>query len=187
MSQELRWHFGLVSPFRGIKPTIGAKVFLAPGSVVMGDTVLGDQVSFWYNAVSRADVHFIHIGMGTNIQDNAVLHVTHDTNPLIIGTGVTVGHGARLHGCTVADHVLVGISATVLDGAEVEEEVVIAAGALVPPGMKIPRGSMVAGVPAKVIRSVRDSELEMIYGGIERYKGYAMEHVQQLNDVETED
>ena len=108
-----------VLPFRGILPSLGSRVFLAAGAVVIGDVVLGDESSVWYNTVIRGDVHRIRIGARTNLQDSVTVHVTAKSHPTTIGDGVTIGHGAIIHGCTLEDGCLVGMGARVLDGAVV--------------------------------------------------------------------
>lgn len=157
----------MVSPvraFKGITPKLGTGVFVDESAVVIGDVVLGDDVSVWPCAVIRGDMHRIRIGSRTSVQDNAVLHITHASDfntegwPLIIGDDVTIGHGACLHGCTVGNRVLVGIGATVLDGAVVPDEVVIGAGTLVPPGKVLESGYLYIGSPCKKARPLKDSE-----------------------------
>jgi carbonic anhydrase/acetyltransferase-like protein (isoleucine patch superfamily) len=108
-----------VRPYGTLTPKIGDDVVIMEGVRVIGDITLGNGVSLWYNTVIRGDVHWVRIGEDTNVQDNSVLHVTHDRFPLLIGARVTVGHAARLHGCTIEDETLIGIAATVLDGAVV--------------------------------------------------------------------
>ncbi|MEE8440525.1 MAG: gamma carbonic anhydrase family protein [Spirochaetia bacterium] len=158
---------------KGILPTIPNSVMVAPGARIIGDVVVGERSSIWYNVVIRGDVNYIRIGEETNIQDGSVLHVTHDTHPLVIGNRVTAGHGVRLHGCTVEDETLIGIGAIVLDGAVVEERSMVAAGALVPPGMLVPSGKLVAGVPARVLRDLSADELANFAESANRYVEYA--------------
>ena len=158
---------------QGVLPTIPNSVMVAPGARIIGDVVIGERSSIWYNVVIRGDVNYIRIGEETNIQDGSVLHVTHDTHPLVIGDRVTVGHGVRLHGCTVEDETLIGIGAIVLDGAVVEERSMVAAGALVPPGMRVPSGKLVAGVPARVRRDLGAEELANFAVSASRYVEYA--------------
>lgn len=146
------------------------------GVRVVGDVRLSDGVSLWYNTVIRGDVHWVRIGADTNIQDNSVLHVTHDTFPLLIGERVTVGHAARLHGCTIEDETLIGIAATVLDGAVIRHHSMVAAGAVVPPGMIVETGTLVAGVPARPIRNLREDEVANFTESAARYRAYAREH-----------
>ncbi|MFL0800312.1 MAG: gamma carbonic anhydrase family protein [Agarilytica sp.] len=153
-----------VRPYKGTTPTFGERVFVDESAVVIGNTTLGDDVSVWPCAVVRGDMHNITIGARTSVQDNAVLHITHssDFNPdgwaLTIGEDVTIGHGACLHGCTVGNRVLIGIGSTILDGAIVEDDVVIAAGTLVPPGKTLESGYMYVGSPCKQARPLKDSE-----------------------------
>ena len=136
-----------VHPYQGRWPTLGARVFLAPGAHVVGDVVLGDDVSFWFHTVARGDVNSIRVGARTNIQDGTVLHVTHVRHPLVIGEGVVVGHQAVLHGCTIEDGALIGIGARVLDGAVVERGAQVGAGAVVAPGHRDPGRPPGAGHP----------------------------------------
>lgn len=165
-----------ILPYEGARAEIDPTVFLADGVRIVGDVVIRADSSIWYNTVIRGDVHYVRIGRGTNIQDLSMLHVTHDTHPLVIGDEVTVGHKATLHGCTVESRTLVGMGAIVLDGAVVEENAMVAAGAVVPPGMRVPSGTLVAGVPAKVIRELTEAELANFRPSAERYIRYAREH-----------
>jgi carbonic anhydrase/acetyltransferase-like protein (isoleucine patch superfamily) len=151
--------------------------------VVLGAVTLGEGVSIWFNSTVRGDVNTITIGEHTNIQDNSVLHVTHDTHPLVIGNRVTCGHAVRLHGCTVEDEVLVGIGATVLDGAVVGSHSVVAAGAVVTPGYHVPSNVLVAGVPAKVVRELKAEETEEIRRSAERYVTYARSMEMELKSL----
>lgn len=164
---------GMILDYRGTSPSLEESVFVAPGAVVIGNVTVGAEASIWFNTTVRGDVHFITIGARTNIQDNSVLHVTHDTNPLVVGERVTCGHGVTLHGCTVEDECLIGIGAIVLDGAVVQTGAMVAAGALVPPGMVVPSGMLVAGVPARPVRPLRDAEREEIPLSALRYVRYA--------------
>lgn len=145
-----------MSDFKPVTPHPSTLIF--PGAVVVGDVKLGENCSVWFNAVIRADEAPITIGDGTNIQDNATLHVSED-KPLTVGKGVTVGHGAILHSCAVADHALIGMGAIVLDGAVVGEGAMVAAGALVSPRTVIPAGTLAVGAPAKVKRALTADEL----------------------------
>lgn len=162
-----------VVAYQGATPVIAPSVLVAPGSRIIGDVVIGDLSSIWYNVVIRGDVNVIRIGTQTNIQDGSILHVTHDTHPLVIGNRVTAGHAVRLHGCTVEDETLIGIGAIVLDGAVVESGSMVAAGALVPPGMHVRSGTLVAGVPARVLRDLRTEEIENLSASADRYVEYA--------------
>ena len=158
-----------IYPYLGKTPEFGERVFLAPSAELSGDITLGDDVSFWFHTVARGDVNWMRIGARTNVQDGAVLHVTHERHPLSIGAGVVIGHGAILHGCTVEDGALIGIGARVLDGAVVEAGAQVGAGAVVAPGMRVPAGMLMLGVPAKVVRPLTAAETEEIGRIAERY------------------
>jgi carbonic anhydrase/acetyltransferase-like protein (isoleucine patch superfamily) len=173
----------LIAPYDGAQPALGSGCFIAPGVVLIGTVRVGADSSIWFNSTVRGDVHTITIGEETNVQDNSVLHVTHDTHPLVIGNRVTCGHAVRLHGCTIEDEVLVGIGATVLDGAIVRSHSMIAAGAVVTPGTEVPSGVLVAGVPAKPIRELRPEEIEDIHASAKRYVAYAQSMEKQLSSL----
>ena len=169
-----------VRPFGHLVPRVGDRVVIMAGVRVVGDVTLANGVSLWYNTVIRGDVHWVRIGKDTNIQDNSVLHVTHDAFPLSVGQRVTVGHAARLHGCTIEDETLVGIAATVLDGAVIRRHAMVAAGAVVPPGMEVESETLVAGVPAKVIRRLREDEIRNFAESAARYREYALRHAAEM-------
>jgi carbonic anhydrase/acetyltransferase-like protein (isoleucine patch superfamily) len=158
-----------IYPYQGRWPTLGARVFLAPGAHLVGDIVLGDDVSFWVHTAARGDVNWIRIGARTNVQDGTVLHVSHERHPLAIGEGVVVGHHAVLHGCTIEDGALIGIGARVLDGAVVEAGAQIGAGAVVAPGHRIPAGYLALGIPARPVRPLTAEETLRIADGCARY------------------
>lgn len=153
-------------------PKVHPSVFLAENSVVIGDVEIGEDSSIWFGTVVRGDVNYIRIGKGTNIQDNSVVHVTHHTHPTIIGDFVTVGHRVILHGCRVGNHVLIGMGAVVMDGVEVDDFVLVGAGALLTPGKKFPSGVLVAGFPAKVVRELKEEEIELIKASARNYINY---------------
>ena len=150
-------------------PVFGRDVYLAPSSTVIGDVKTGDDASFWFGVVVRGDVNWIRIGSGTNIQDGSKLHVTTDKFPLIIGDRVSVGHGAIVHGCTIGDDCLIGIGATILDGASIGSRSIVAAGALVTEGAEIPDGHLAMGIPARVVRPVREEEVQRILHTAKHY------------------
>jgi carbonic anhydrase/acetyltransferase-like protein (isoleucine patch superfamily) len=150
----------LVLPYRGVAPRIHADAWIAPGATLIGDVEVGPETSVWFGAVVRGDFHWIRIGARTNLQDGCVVHVTRDRFPAWIGDEVTVGHGATVHGCRVGHGALVGIGAVVLDGAEVGEEALVAAGALVPPGGRVPARTLVAGTPARAVRTLAPREVK---------------------------
>lgn len=133
--------------YKKFTPKLGKNIFIAPTACIIGDVSIGEGSSVWFNVTIRGDVHFIKIGMYTNIQDNCILHVTKGKHPLVIGNNITVGHGVILHGCTVKDNSLIGMGAIVLDGAEISEDSIVAAGSLVREGAKFPAGNLIAGTP----------------------------------------
>lgn len=163
----------MVLPYKGILPRIGEKVFIEDSARVIGDVEIGSGSSIWFNAVVRGDVHYIRIGDRTNVQDNCTLHVTKDTYPLIIGNNITIGHNVVLHGCTVKDRCLIGMGAIILDNAEIGEDCIIGAGTLVTEGARIPAGSLVLGLPGKVVRQVKPEEKERILRSAQNYIEYA--------------
>jgi carbonic anhydrase/acetyltransferase-like protein (isoleucine patch superfamily) len=156
---------GAVRPFEGVTPVLGERVWIDPTAVVIGDVHLGDDSSVWPCTVIRGDIHRIRIGRRTSVQDGSVLHVTHagpynpDGFPLSVGDEVTIGHNVTLHGCTLGNRILVGMGATVLDGAVIEDQVVLAAGSLVTPGKTLESGHLYMGRPAKPARTLTEKEL----------------------------
>lgn len=162
----------MIKKYKDNSPDIHPTAYVEESAQVIGDVVIGEESSIWFNAVVRGDVNHIRIGSRTNIQDSCVLHVTKDTYPLVIGNEVTVGHGVTLHGCTVRDRCLVGMGAIILDGAEVGEESIVGAGALVREGMTIKPRSLVVGVPAREARVLTDEEVEGIKISARNYISY---------------
>ncbi|MFD7710490.1 gamma carbonic anhydrase family protein [Streptomyces sp. NPDC059785] len=154
-------HRALITGVGGKDPELDPEAFAAPTSVVLGEVTLHRGASVWYGAVLRADCGPIVIGADSNIQDNCTLHVDPGF-PVTVGERVSVGHNAVVHGATVEDDCLIGMGATVLNGAVIGTGSLVAAQALVPQGMRVPPGSLVAGVPAKVKRPLTDEEREMI-------------------------
>ncbi len=145
-----------------LRPTLGRDVFVAPNATVIGDVVIGEASSLWFGVVVRGDVFPIRIGARTNIQDNSVVHVTGGRSKTTIGDDVTIGHLAMVHGCTVGNGCLIGMGSIVLDDAILEDECFVAAGSLVLPRMRVPKRSFLMGRPAKVVRPVKDAELEQM-------------------------
>jgi carbonic anhydrase/acetyltransferase-like protein (isoleucine patch superfamily) len=143
-------------------PKIAASAFIEESAQVVGDVVVGEHASIWFNAVVRGDVNYVRIGRETNVQDGSVLHVFIGAHPLILGDRVTVGHAVTLHGCTIEDECLIGMGAIVLNGARVGRGSMIAAGAVVTEGTQIEPGSLYAGVPAKMKRSLDAEALQVI-------------------------
>lgn len=155
----------LVKEVRGFEPQWGEDCFIAENATLIGDLVMGDQCSVWYNVVIRGDVNQIRIGNRVNIQDGTVIHCTFEKADTQIGNDVSIGHNAIVHGCKIHDKVLVGMGAIVMDHCEVESNSIVAAGSVVTQGTKIPSGSIFAGIPAKKIADVSD---ELRNGEIER-------------------
>lgn len=151
---------GLVKSYAGKAPQLGQRVYLAETSAVIGDVVLGDDVSVWYNAVLRGDCHYIRVGPRTNVQDNCSVHVTQGRYPAILEEEVTLGHGAIVHGAVVRRGALIGIGATVLDGADIGESAFIGAGALVTPRTKVPPRTLWLGAPACQVKVLPPEEVE---------------------------
>jgi carbonic anhydrase/acetyltransferase-like protein (isoleucine patch superfamily) len=162
----------MIRSYKGQRPRLGARVYVDVSAQVIGDVDLGDDASIWMNAVVRGDVNSIHIGARSNVQDNCVIHVFKATHPAILGDGVTVGHSATLHGCRIDSNCLIGMGATILNGAWIGEDSIVAAGTLVPEGMKVPPRSLVMGLPAKVKRTLGDEECV----GIRRYAENYLEY-----------
>jgi gamma-carbonic anhydrase len=160
----------------GRTPTLDDRVFVAPNATVIGDVVLGAESSVWFGTVLRGDVFPIRIGARTNVQDNAVVHVTGGKAATTIGDDVTIGHLALIHGCTIGDACLVGMGSILLDGAVIEDECLVAAGALVPPRMRVPARSLVMGSPAKVVRSLGEADLTQIREASALYVGYGKDY-----------
>lgn len=168
-------------PFKDTFPKLHESVFLASGSKIVGDVIIEENSSVWYNTVIRGDVNFVRIGKMTNVQDCSMLHVTNEKFPLVIGNKVTIGHSVTLHGCTINDLCLIGMNSTVLDGAVIENNSVVAAGAVVKPGFVVPSGKLAAGVPAKVIRDLSDEEFLDLEQSAQRYVEYTKVTVESLS------
>ena len=152
----------VILPVKNISPSWGKECFIAENATIVGDVVMGDNCSVWFNAVIRGDVHYIRIGDNTNIQDGAVIHATYMYAPTNIGRNVSIGHNALVHGCTLKDNVLVGMGAIVMDHAIVEDFVIIAAGAIVLEKTICESGFLYAGIPARKIKLLTDQQRELL-------------------------
>lgn len=139
----------LILPVRGINPVFGQNCFIAPNATVVGEVVMGDHCSVWFNAVLRGDVNSITIGNNSNVQDGAVIHCTYKKSKVVIGNNVSIAHNAVVHGCTIHDNVLIGMNAVVMDDAVVESGAIVAAGAIVLARTVVEAGYIYAGSPAK--------------------------------------
>lgn len=170
-----------IRPFKGIPPQLGVRVYVDPSANLIGDVHLGDDVSLWPGAVVRGDVERIRIGARTNVQDGAVLHVTHDGpyssggSPCMVGMDVTIGHAAVVHACTIEDACLIGMHSTILDGAIVRHHAMVGAGALIAPGKIVGVGELWLGNPARCVRRLSDSEIEQLH--------YSAAHYVRLKDA----
>ena len=162
-------------------PKLGERTYVDPAATVIGDVVLGDDVSIWPNAVLRGDVHYIRIGARSNVQDGTVIHVTHDGPyspggfPTIVGEDVTIGHAAVIHACTIEDYCLIGMHATVLDGAVIKKYGFVAAGSVIPPGKIVGERELWVGNPAKCMRQLSDQQIEQLH--------YSADHYVRLKDI----
>lgn len=166
----------MLRAYRGRLPEIHPTAFVDDSAQVIGDVRIGEESSVWVNVVIRGDVHHIRIGRRSNVQDGTVVHVMRNTHPTSIGDEVTIGHGAVVHGCTVRDRVLVGMGAILLNGAEVGEDSIVAAGTLLPEGTVVPPRSLVMGSPGKVRRPLSEIEIASIRGYADRYVGYRLDY-----------
>lgn len=170
----------MIKSFRGHTPKLGQRVWVDDSAVLIGNIEIGDDSSIWPLVSIRGDMHHIRIGARTSIQDNSCLHITHASEfnpagyPLQIGDDVTIGHLVMLHGCTIGNQILVGMSSTILDGAIIEDKVVIAAGSLVPPGKTLISGYLYLGSPVKQIRPLTETE--------QAYFQYACQNYVKLKD-----
>lgn len=158
--------------YNGVYPVVDPTAFIAEGAFVVGSVTVGGNASVWYNCVIRGDINTIRIGERTNIQDGAVLHVTHEYS-VQIGTDVTVGHRAIIHGATIEHGSLIGMGAIILDDAHVGPCALVAAGALVREHFVVPEGTLAAGVPARIVRSLTDDERRSLVQSAHNYVSYA--------------
>ena len=170
-----------IRTFQGIAPLLGARVYVDEAATVIGDVVLGDDVSIWPGTVIRGDVNFIRIGARSNIQDGSVIHVTHDGPygtpgglATVIGEDVTIGHGAIVHACVIEDACLIGMGSTILDGAIVRKNGFVGAGSVIPPGKTVGSGELWLGNPARCVRKLGEKEIEQLY--------YSAQHYVRLKD-----
>jgi carbonic anhydrase/acetyltransferase-like protein (isoleucine patch superfamily) len=173
--------------YHGAAPRVDPSAFVAPGARLIGDVEVGPDASIWYNCVLRGDVNRIRIGARTNIQDGSVVHVDsprpgHEAgHPTIIGEEVLIGHLAMVHGCLLHDRAFVGLGAIVMDGCEIESDAMLAAGAMLTPGRRIPAGQLWAGRPAKYVRDLGEAELAGMRAGVAHYVQLAKSHAAALS------
>lgn len=162
------------------EPVIPDSAYVAESAVIIGDVVLGKNSSVWPTSVLRGDIESIRVGEGSNIQDGSIVHLADDLSA-IIGDWVTVGHGAIIHACTVGDECLIGMRATIMDGAEIGEQSIVGAHALVTKGFKSPPGSLILGSPAKVVKSLDESTRKSIKNWAQKYAKVAAAHKAKTN------
>lgn len=165
------------------QPQVHETAYIAPGAVLLGDVRIDADASVWFNCVLRGDVNTIQVGQRTNLQDLTLAHGLIERNPVIVGDDVTVGHCAIIHGCVVEDRCLIGMGAKILSGAVIGAESIVAAGAVVREGQKIPPRSLVVGLPAKVKKTLDDSEVAMIASYGSNYLSYKNTYVEQADEI----
>ena len=170
-----------VRSFQGVSPVLGEGTYVDEAATVIGDVVLGDDVSIWPGTVVRGDVNYIRIGARTNVQDGSIIHVTHDGPygkpggfATVIGEDVTIGHAAVIHACVIEDACLIGMGATILDGATIKKNGFVGAGAVIPPGKTVESGELWLGNPARCVRKLSEKEIEQLY--------YSAQHYVRLKD-----
>lgn len=165
----------LIKKVRGFTPQLGKDCWIADNATIVGDVVMGEKCTVWFNAVVRGDVNEIRIGNQTNIQDGAVIHCTYQKAGTYIGSNVSIAHKAIVHGCTIEDNVLIGMGAIIMDNALVKSGAVIAAGAVVLAGTVVEENSIYAGIPAKKIKNTGEfmtSEIKRIAGNYPMYASW---------------
>jgi carbonic anhydrase/acetyltransferase-like protein (isoleucine patch superfamily) len=155
----------VILPVKGVSPKMGRNCYIAPNATIVGDVIIGDDCSVWFNAVIRGDVNSIQIGNKVNVQDGVVIHCTYQKAKTTIGNNVSIGHNAVVHGCTILDNVLIGMGAIVMDNAEIGNNSIIAAGSVVLEGTKVESGTVYGGVPA---HKIKDIPQDLISGQIDR-------------------
>jgi len=173
---------GLILPYRKTLPNIADNAFVAPNAVVIGDVEIGPETGIWFNCVVRGDVNDIRIGARTNIQDGTVIHVSGGVQGTYIGDDVTIGHMALIHACTLEDNSFIGMKATVMDLAIVESGAMVAAGSIVTPGKRVKSGQLWAGTPARYVRDLKESDLEMMKYTAPHYVKLAREYIEELSE-----
>ncbi len=174
-----------IRSFQGKTPDIAASAYVDDSAVVIGDVVIGADSSIWPMSVIRGDVHSIRVGEKTNIQDASILHVSHDGKfspggfPCSVGSFVTVGHRVTVHACTIGDYCLIGMSATIMDGAELGDKLILGAGSLVPTGKKLEGGYLYVGSPVKQVRPLKEKEFEFLEYSAEHYSKLKDQHLKK--------
>ena len=172
---------GVILSYKNKVPTISDSAFIAPSATIIGDVVVGSESGIWFNCVLRGDVNKIVIGERTNIQDGSVVHVSGIGNGTHIGNNVTIGHMALVHACSLQDGCFIGMNATVMDDCIVETGAIVAAGALVAPGRRVLAGQVWGGTPARYLRDIRESDIEMFNYTVPRYVELAQQYRKELH------
>lgn len=172
----------MILDFKGKGPKISETAFIADSADIIGEVEIGDYSSVWFNAVIRGDQSNIKIGNRTSIQDNVVIHVSHN-HAVVVEDDVSVGHGAVLHGCRIGSEVVIGMNSTILNGAEIGKNSIVAANALVPEGKKFPENSLIIGVPAKVKREIGEEEIEAILKNAAEYVELGKVYREGINNI----
>lgn len=171
----------VILPVEDKYPQFGNNCFIAPNATIVGDVVMGDDCSAWFNTVIRGDVNFIKMGNKVNVQDGAVIHCTYQKHGTTIGNNVSIGHNAIVHGCTIQDNVLIGMGAIIMDNSTINSNTIIAAGALILEGTICEAGSIYAGVPAKKVKAISEElingEINRIANNYIKYAGWFKEKV----------
>ena len=165
---------------KGVMPAYGENCFIAPNATIVGDVIMGNECSVWFNAVIRGDVNSIHMGNKVNVQDGAVIHCTYQKTKVVIGNNVSIGHNAIVHGCTLEDNVLIGMGAIIMDNVRVGSNSIIAAGAVVLENTVVEKGCIYAGVPAKKVKMISE---ELIHGEINRIADNYLMYSSWFKDV----
>lgn len=174
--------------FQNIFPQLAQNVYVDSTAVLVGDIHIGEDSSIWPLVAARGDVNHIRIGQGSNVQDGSVLHVTHKNAdnpngyPLLIGDEVTIGHQAMLHGCTIGNRVLIGMASIILDGAVIEDEVMIGAGSLVPPKKRLESGYLYVGRPVKAVRPLTQAERDFLQKSARNYIALKEQYLADLSE-----
>lgn len=172
---------GMIYTIGSSRPRIGDAVWIAPGAFVIGDVTIGEGSSVWFNCVLRGDTNTISIGRRSNIQDGTIIHVDPGLSSTTIGDDVTVGHGCIIHGCTLMDRVLVGMGAIILNGATIESDGMLAAGAVLTSGKRVQKGELWAGAPAKLLRTLTEAERRGLRENADHYLGNARRFRKELD------
>lgn len=170
----------IILPVENVYPKLGDHCFIAPNATIVGDVIMGNDCSVWFNAVIRGDVNSIRIGNKVNVQDGAVIHCTYQKTKTVIGNNVSIGHNAIVHGCTIDDNVLIGMGSIVMDNAVIGQNCIIAAGAVVLENTIVEPGSIYAGVPAKKIKDINQ---ELIHGEINRIANNYVKYADWFRDA----